>query len=387
MPEVLSAEMLQSFESSILPTDEAHTLPPEIYTSEEFFAFEKEAIFGRDWLCVGRTSQVAEPGDYFTITLLEEPLIIAKGKDGQIRAMSGVCQHRAMTVADDCGSCTTFTCPYHHWVYGLDGRLLGAPAMHLTKDFQKSDFGLPQLQVELWQGFIFVSFDPDAEPLAPTLSKTEELLRNYELEDGVSPYIRQYPGMPWNWKVMFENFNDGYHANKLHQGIHDFCPSENAEFTGWSDDDGCVVRTNRFIHIDGGFNPMNKAILPIFPSITEEERWRVGFALVPPNLMFGLAPDQVFYFLLNPTSAGTIDLQIGYVFHPKALEHPLFDMLFEQSESGVRIIVEQDIDATTKVQQGLRSRFAPRSRYSWQEEAQRQFNRWLVNRYKTRWPS
>lgn len=387
MTDLFTPEMLASFEDSVRPTEEAVTLPPELYTSEEFFAWEKREIFEREWLCVGRTSQVAEVGDFFTITLLDEPLLVVKGKDGEIRVLSAVCQHRAMTVAEGSGNCTTFTCPYHHWVYATDGRLLGAPAMHLTKDFEKKEWGLPELRTEIWRGFIFVNFDQDAAPLAPRLAKVEELVANYELDDAVSPVIQSYPHMPWNWKVMFENFNDGYHANRLHQGIHDFCPSENAEFTGWDDDDAAIVRTNRFIHIDGGFNPMNKAILPIFPSITEEERWRVAFSLVPPNLMFGLAPDQVFFFILNPTSASSIDLTIGYAFHPKAVEHPMFDLLFEQSESGVRIIVEQDIHATTEVQKGLTSRFAPRARYSWQEEAQRQFNSWLVNQYRRRWPT
>jgi hypothetical protein len=73
------------------------------------------------------------------------------------------------------------------------------------------------------------------------------------------------------------------------------------------------------------------------------------------------------------------------VLDPKSLEHPLFDLLFAQSELGVRVIIEQDIDATTRVQKGLSSRFAPRSRYSWQEEAQNQLNRWLVRRYRDHW--
>ena len=79
-----------------------------------------------------------------------------------MRAMSAVCQHRAMQVCDGSGNATTFKCPYHHWTYGLDGRLLGAPAMERTVDFDKAECGLPQLRVEEWQGFVFVNFDPAA---------------------------------------------------------------------------------------------------------------------------------------------------------------------------------------------------------------------------------
>jgi phenylpropionate dioxygenase-like ring-hydroxylating dioxygenase large terminal subunit len=382
---VFDDAFLESLEDSVRPTTEAFTLPPEVYRDPEWFEFEKRTIFDSEWLCVGRADRVPNPGDYFTLTLLDEPLIVVRSKDGQIRVLSAVCQHRAMTVATGAGNCSTFTCPYHHWVYGNDGRLLGAPAMHRTEDFDKADFGLPSLPVHDWHGFIFTTFAKEPTPFGDRFAKVEPYLRNFDLDDCVTPVVQQFPGMPWNWKVMFENFNDGYHANKLHQGIHDFCPSDNAEFTSWDDVDGAIVRTNRFIHIDGGFNPMQKALLPLFPSITEEERWRVTFALLPPNLMIGLAPDQIFYFRLDPTSVDTIDLEVGYVLHPKSLEHPLFDLLFAQSELGVRVIIEQDIDATTRVQQGLKSRFAPRSRYSWQEEAQNQLNRWLVRRYRDHW--
>jgi len=384
--DVFDQSFLDAMAPSVAPTASAVTLPADCYRDPDWFAFELATIFESEWLCVGRADRLAEPGDYFTTTLLNEPLVVVKGKDGEIRVLSSVCQHRAMTVVEGTGNASTFTCPYHHWVYGNDGRLLGAPAMHRTEEFDKAGFGLPSLPVEIWQGFVFTTFAADPPPSpAERFAKVEPYVRNFELADCVTPTVQSFPGMPWNWKVMFENFNAGYHANKLHQGIHDFCPSDNAEFTGWDDADGSIVRTNRFVHIDGGFNPMQKALLPIFPSITEDERWRVTFALLPPNLMIGLAPDQVFYFRLNPTSVGTIDLEVGYVLHPKSLEHPLFDLLFAQSEMGVRIIVEQDIDATTRVQQGLRSRFAPRGRYSYQEEAQRQFNRWLVSRYRRHW--
>jgi hypothetical protein len=80
-------------------------------------------------------------------------------------------------------------------------------------------------------------------------------------------------------------------------------------------------------------------------------------------------------------------VEIGYLFHPTALEHPLFDELFEASDAGVQVFINQDQDATTKVQNGLNSRFAPRGRYSWQEESHVQFNKWLVQRYKKHWPT
>lgn len=383
---VLTDDLLKAFERSTLDVSEATALPPEVYTSEEFLAFERRALFDHEWLCVGVASAVPNPGDWFTATVNDEPVIVARGKDGEVRAMSAVCQHRAMQVCEGKGNNTTFTCPYHRWSYGLDGRLLGAPAMERTEGFQKSEWGLPQLKVELWQGFVFVNLDPDAAPLAPTLERYEPYLEHYDLPNCVCPGTFTLHDLPWNWKVMFENFNDGYHANRLHSVIQDFCPSDRSSFpVPWSDDSNVIFREAGYTHIDGGFNATRKAILPIFPELTEEERWRSTFALLPPTLCMGTAPDQAFFFLVRPTSTSTIDLEIGYLLHPSALEDPMFEHLFAMSDAGVQVFVRQDQDATTKVQRGLASRFAPRGRYSWQEETHVQFNRWLVQRYRERW--
>ena len=200
-------------------------MPAELYTSPDVLAFERDVLYAKEWLCVGRAERIPEPGDWFTVTICDEPIIVARDKTGEVRAMSAVCQHRAMQVCDGQGNSSTFKCPYHHWNYALDGRLLGAPAMERTADFDKADYGLPPLAVEIWQGFVFVNLDVDAAPLAPTLAQYEPYLANYDLADAVCPGTFTLENMPWNWKVMFENFNDGYHANRLHQYVQDFCPS------------------------------------------------------------------------------------------------------------------------------------------------------------------
>ena len=260
--------------------------------------------------------------------------------------------------------------------------------MERTEAFDKADFGLPQLRVEEWLGFVFVNFDPDAPPLGPSLERYTPFLANYDLEHAVCPGTFTLHDLPWNWKVMFENFNDGYHANRLHEYVQDFCPSSMSAFpVPWSDDSNVVFRTAGYTHIDGGFNATHRVIMDVFPDLTEEERTRSTFALIPPTLCFGTAPDQCFFFLVRPTGAETIDVEIGYIFHPSALDDPLFERKMALSDAGVQVFVEQDQDATARVQRGLRSRYAPRGRYSWQEESHIQFNRWLVQRYRRAWPS
>jgi phenylpropionate dioxygenase-like ring-hydroxylating dioxygenase large terminal subunit len=384
---IMTDALLASFDDSITDVATACTLPAECYTTQEFLDFERRALFDHDWLCVGRASRIPNNGDYLTTRVNDEGIIVARGKDGEVRAFSSVCQHRGMEIVEGCGNAGTLTCPYHQWIYGLDGRLLGAPAMERTDNFDKKDYGLPTLGVELWQGFIFVNLDRNAAPLAPTLARYEPFLANYELEDAVCPGTFTLTDLPWNWKVMFENFNDGYHANRLHHTIQDFCPSNLAAFpVAWDDASNVIFRTNGYTHIDGGFNATTKALMPVFPKLTEEERWRSTFALMPPTMCFGTAPDQAFFFIVTPKTPDTIDVEIGYLFHPSALEHPMFDHLLAMSDAGVQVFVQQDQDATTKVQRGLHSRFIPRGRYSWQEESHVQFNRWLVQRYQRHWP-
>src|SRR5882672_6535018 len=146
----LTDSFFASMESSIQGVNDSQMLAPACYVDQDFYEFEKDAIFSKEWLCVGRESYVSEPGDFFTTMHMGEPVVVVRGRDGTIRAMSTVCQHRAMLVAEGHGNTRSFLCPYHHWAYGLDGHLIGAPAMERACGFDTSQVRLPQFRVELW---------------------------------------------------------------------------------------------------------------------------------------------------------------------------------------------------------------------------------------------
>jgi phenylpropionate dioxygenase-like ring-hydroxylating dioxygenase large terminal subunit len=383
---ILTDELLARFGESTRSVDEARLLPPAIYTSAEFYEFEKEACFSHEWLCVGRADQIPSPGDYFTISVVDEPLVVVRGDDHSIRVLSAVCRHRGMVIAEDTGTCSRFTCPYHHWTYGLDGELLGAPAMDRAVDFNKSEFGLPSLRVEVWQGFVFTSFDLAIPPLGPTLAKIEPILEHFNLDSAITILGSTLSDLPWNWKVMLENFNDPYHASRLHGPLQTFAPSHLNDFLDWDDDDGAVGRIQHFTDKDSSFNPSKKCLLPVFPDLTDEERRRGSFILVPPTLALAVVPDEIAYFLVCPEGPEQITIHIGYCFNEVALQDPMFEYLFDAANAGVNNFNVQDMYADTMVQRGLRSRFGPQGRYSWQEETLQQFNRWLVTRYRRHWP-
>lgn len=381
---LLTDQFFDSFATSVMPTEEAETLPPELYTSEEFYRFEKEALFYREWLCVGREEWVPAAGDYFTATHANEPIIVARDREGNLQAMSAVCQHRAMLVAEGQGNTRAFICPYHHWTYDLDGKLVGAPAMNKTCNFDKAKNNLPKLKVETWHGFVFVNFDPEAEALVSRLGPLESVVANYELEKlrGPAPIVENFA---WNWKVQFENNNDGYHASRLHQGLHDYIPSSKASFPEVPKGTAGYYRLNGTLHKNAAFNPTEKALFPVFPKLSEEEQNRLLFVNLPPSLSLVITNDVAIYIIMDADSATTHKVTFGSLYLPEAMEDSLFETKAKVTSDYTNSIFAQDLHTDLLVQQGLGSKFAPRGRYSWQEDAQRQFNVWLVDRYMAEW--
>ncbi|MGH7461803.1 MAG: aromatic ring-hydroxylating oxygenase subunit alpha, partial [Longimicrobiales bacterium] len=315
-----------------------------------------------------------------------EPLIVCRDLDGKLGAMSAVCRHRAMLVAEGRGNARGFMCPYHHWTYALDGRLLNAPAMSKTRNFDKSRIKLPSLEVEVWLGFVFVNFDRDAAPLKPRLRAVEEAIERYDLANGEEVGALQTMKFPWNWKVMFENNNDGYHANRLHHGpLHDFVPSDRSSFPQLPADTAGYLRRNGTLHPDASFNATQKAILPVFPRLTREDREAMIFANIPPTLSLVLTSDMAIYLIVRANGAESHEMDVGELVAAGAKKDPGFEHRIAMIMNAAGKIMAQDQHVDELVQIGLRSRFATRSRYSWQEGAQAQFNSWLVPRYKSCW--
>ena len=382
----IGPEFIRGLERSTRDLSEAETLPPLCYTSAAFYEFEKEALFNHEWLCVGREAWVGRPGDYFTTSIVGEPILVARDLAGGLHAMSAVCQHRAMLVAEGSGNTKGFLCPYHHWAYGLDGKLVGAPAMNRTCDFDRAAMRLPRFRTELWQGFIFINFDDEAPPLAPRLAAVEQAVGGFGLAAAEGPRPGPAGQLQWNWKVMFENNNDGYHANKLHHGpLHDFVPSHLAEFPDAEAADAGFLRYNGTLHADASFNATQRALLPVFPGLSDAERHRMTFANVPPTLSLVMMSDMVIYLILRPDGPESLEQDTGILVAPGAMADPSFQHKLDMNMAAAGQIIAQDMHVDALVQVGLRSRFAPRGRYSWQEGAQGQFNRWLVHRYTAAW--
>jgi len=373
--------VLADFERSTTDVADAIYMPPYTYCSDEWFEFEKAAIFDQSWLCVGRADLAPNPGDYFTLTINDDPLMVVRDENGAIRVMSAVCQHRGHLLADGTGSIERglFRCPLHSWSYDLEGKLVHAPEMQKTH-WDKNSIRLPELKVEIWQGFVFVHFDPDAAPLAPTLAQLEDEMKNYDVEHMISLPTVDFTDYPWNWKVMLENFMEPYHNAYLHKGIHDFALGH--AFAEHTPDENVIMHPTGFDRKDGAFNPIHKALLNPIEALTEEQRNRVMFAMIPPMMPLGLVPDHMFYFLVLPHGANQLTIRVGLCVPPDALELVNFGKRIDWLVDGIMMYNDQDVVADTAVQKGLRSRFANRGHVSWKETTVVQLNRWLYKRIR-----
>lgn len=197
------------------PFEKARSLPPELYADTEILALEKAKLFGGEWICACRADLVKEPGDYVTIDILNQPIIVLRDLAGDIRALSNICRHRNMKILDGSGNRKRLSCPYHGWTYDLAGNLVGAPHTDGFSVEAKSDCKLPEIQITQWLGWIYVSLG-QPEDLAPRLTALETELSPFNLAEMQTVFTISDV---WNcnWKLLIENFIESYHLFRVHK--------------------------------------------------------------------------------------------------------------------------------------------------------------------------
>ena len=198
------------------PLLESSTLPPQCYTSHDFYKREVQTIFMKVWNFIGRGDRIPNAGDYFTIEFAGVPVIVVRGSDGEIRAFANTCRHRGSMLAQGEGNCKAFRCPYHSWTYDIDGALIVAPQMEQTTAFDPADWHLTPVRLECWAGFMFLNFDPHAPPLMEYLGDLPLKLASYRFEDMVCVRRKEYE-LACNWKIYVENAMEAYHITTVHR--------------------------------------------------------------------------------------------------------------------------------------------------------------------------
>jgi phenylpropionate dioxygenase-like ring-hydroxylating dioxygenase large terminal subunit len=385
MPELSTTltRAIDAMDGSVGEIGAAQAMPPELYTSTELFEMEREAIFGRSWIYLCHESEIANPGDYQAVTVLNEPLLITRDQHGYVHVLSAVCQHRGYVIAETCGSERSLRCPYHSWTYGLDGELLSAPAMEpaYQLDDLRATVRLPPFRSEVWHGLVFVNFDPDAAPLVSTVSRLDEEVAPYRIEDMVVAESVTLDNLPFNWKNMQENALEEYHTTYVHRGYHENAPADRVVHGEFAAGDDAVYRHAGLI-IKGGEDVPGRPTFPVIADLPEANHWFFLFASVLPAMFAAIRPDGLKLFRILPQSADRMTLTISFLFPPTTLELDEFPKLMERQRELITLLDQPDIESNTRIFRGLHSRHAPRGPYSTQEATLPQFNSWLLARYR-----
>src|ERR1700676_182545 len=203
------------------PLERASTIPAPWYRDPRIEELERANVLSTTWQVVGRTDQVRGNGQFFTAELAGEPLVVARGEDGQLRAFYNVCRHHAAAVVTEVQGCAKqFRCPYHGWTYGIDGTLKGMVEFDGVCNFDRAKNGLVPVRVDTWESFVFVNLDGRAAPLRDFLGIVPELVAPLELAKKLHVFDRRVYTLNCNWKVYVDNYLDGgYHVPHAHKGL------------------------------------------------------------------------------------------------------------------------------------------------------------------------
>ncbi len=366
-----------AFQSALSPLEEATTLPAQAFTDDAVYDREVERVFRGHWLCIGRVDQVANPGDWKTVDLLGERLVLVRDLEGEVRVLSRICRHRAAELVSGEGNSRSFQCPYHAWTYKLDGQLGGAPHMDRVAGFDRDDCALPPTRHEVWEGFVFVNLDGEAEPLGPQLAPLTKLLSGYEMASLVAEESATYES-PFNWKVLVDNFMEAYHHIATHRDtLEPLYPAASS-------------------HVPDNEGPYSVLVMPSspehpppvappkLPGLADHEQPGLIAAVVYPFHLFAPAGDRVVWYQFLPESTGQFTLRLFNCFPREVLDDPAKEQERELARTILRVVHEQDIGACEAVQAGLESGHFERGRLSHLEKAIWEFNRWWWEKMRDR---
>ena len=264
-------------------------------------------LFRRSWQLAGHESDLPEPGDYLTLDLVGERALIVRGRDGVVRAFHNVCRHRgSRVVASERGSCrSAIVCPFHGWAYNLDGTLRGAARPQTFPPLDAAAWGLKPIELELWQGFVFVRFKPSPQPsvaaiLAPFAAEVAAY-RPREMVPASEHAWSEEIGV--NWKAVRDVDNEGYHVPKAHPGLFDlygqnysdepFVAGASRSFAPFNDGPGTSWSVRKY-----------KRILPENPSLPASHRHAWVYLGLFPNTVLGLYPNSLMFYQEFPLAAG-----------------------------------------------------------------------------------
>lgn len=305
------------------PAD-AKTLPARFYTDPAIFLRERERIHRAMWTAVCRSEELPNAGSYRLVEVAGDSLIVLRDADGTARAHHNVCRHRGTRLLEEDAGCLpgAVSCPYHAWTYGLDGALRSAPHMERAPGFDPADYPLVSADCGEWGGLVFCRVTRGGESLAGQLGAAAERLAPWGMESLTSVRSIEYD-LRANWKLVLQNFSECLHCPVIHPQLHrisHYLSGENYPVTpgtvGSAMDlaDGAETLT-----ADG------RRVAPPLPGVGPEDRRRVLYFVLLPNLLLCLHPDYAVTGCLEPLAAARTRIRCDWLFAPESAAAPGFD--------------------------------------------------------------
>jgi phenylpropionate dioxygenase-like ring-hydroxylating dioxygenase large terminal subunit len=329
-------------------------LPAWTYFNNELTELEYERIIRPSWQFACHVNQLKNPGDFATLDMMKDSVIVMRGKDGAIRAFSNACRHRGTKLLDGSGSCKgRITCPYHGWSYGLDGRLAGVPSEKTFPGIEKGELSLKPVEFEILLGLVFVRIIGGGPSVAEMFGDFAEVARPYRLEE-MEPVNE-----PWidtwqcNWKVAVDNNLENYHVPVGHPGYHRLLDSD---LTGIVNAHG-VAYSKSVLREKPSSNWAERMYQKLAPEVltdlpTEARRTWLFFSMVP-NLGIDIYPDSMDVFQILPKTAETCTMRYPIFMRPDTRrEAKVLRYLNARINTQVGL---EDQQLSERVQAGMRS--------------------------------
>jgi phenylpropionate dioxygenase-like ring-hydroxylating dioxygenase large terminal subunit len=322
------------------------SLPGWVYHDPEYFRVEMARLIRPSWQIVCHASDIPQAGDWRTLELLGESVIVIRGGDGIARAFANVCRHRGSRLVDgEAGCAKRLTCPYHAWTYAADGRLVGVPSKEDYPGLDQSALGLIPVEIEAWRGFLFVRLETGGPGVAEMMAPYEDEVAPRRFEDLQAIGRITLRPRDVNWKNVADNYSDGLHINVAHPGLTRLFGGDYRIEAGEH-----VDRMSGALVARPSANLSERAYQALLPK--EAGRTWLYFKLWP-NVAIDIYPDQVDFMHFVPVGpTQTMIREVSYARPGASREMKAARYLNWRINRGVN---EEDTALIRRVQQGMGS--------------------------------
>ena len=360
----------------------ARLLPARTYHDPAILEWERDHIIRTDWVLVAREEDVAEATSFIRIELDGEDIIVVRGRDEVVRAFYNVCQHRGTAFEErECGKAVRFQCPYHAWIYDLEGALIRAKHTDDLEDFSFAEYSLRPIHVASWQGFIFLSLSAEAPaPLGDHLGDLADQFARFDFRNLRSAKQIVYE-VGANWKFIAENYSECYHCPGVHPQLNKLTPYDlggdydphGAWQGGWME----LVDGAETMALDGGRGSRHDR--PPMCGMTDEDNRRIYYYVLWPLAFLSIHPDYLLVHRLEPIAPDRTRVICDWLFEPETIAKPDFDP--SEPIDFWDLTNRQDWHVCELQQRGTRSRTWVSGRYSNNEPSVQAFDLMVAARY------